>query len=139
MAELLRFISTNLMFLFDAGGYRIVDSRSGQPSGDGLVVVESEFLRLRFVRDRSQMHVDLQLRKCDGEDWFGLGVVRRWLLGDRPGFDHLDESSALFLRDNLERLEDEVSRGSGCNHALARLRDERAARADELFGRPVDG
>jgi hypothetical protein len=73
------------MFLFDSGRYRIVDSRSGRPSGDGMVVIESESVPPRFVRDRSEM---LAIQPCpdEGEDRFGIGVVRRWLLGDSPGF-----------------------------------------------------
>jgi hypothetical protein len=109
MTELLRFIATHLMFLFDSGRYRIVESRVGRPSGDGSVVIESESVRLRCVRDRSQMHVDIQPCLDEGDDWFGIGVVRRWLLGDSPGFDYLDESSVAFLHENLDRIEAEWS------------------------------
>lgn len=136
MAELLRFIATHLMFLFESGRYRIIDSRSGRPSGDGLVIVESDAVRLRFVRDRSEMHADIQPRSADGDEWFGIGVARRWLLGERPGFDHLDDSAVSFLREHLDRLEAEWSTVLGREVGLQRLRDERAARADELFGRP---
>ncbi len=137
MAELLRFIATHLMFLFDPGRYRIVDSRSGRPSGDGLVVIESDSVRVRFVRDRSQMHVDIQPCPDEGEDWFGIGVVRRWLLGESPGYDYLDESSVAFLRENLVRIEAEWSTRAGREVGMQRLRDERAARAEELFGKPA--
>jgi hypothetical protein len=136
MAELLRFIATQLMFLFDEGRYRIVDSRSGKPAGDGLVVVESEAVRLRFVRDRSRLSADIQPCVDGVDDWFGIGVARRWILGERPGYDHLDESSVAFLRDHLGRIETEWSTSSGRETGLHRMRAERSARADELFGKP---
>lgn len=136
MAELLRFVAAHLMFLLEPGRYRIVDSRSGQSPGDGLVIVESECVRLRFVRDRSEMHADIQPCLGDGDDWFGIGVARRWLLGERPGFDYLDDSAVIFLREYLNGLETEWSTAAGREAGLHRLREERAARADELFGRP---
>ena len=136
MAELLRFIAAHLIFLLESGGFRIVDSRAGTPPGDGLVVMSSDIVRLRFVHDRSQMHADIQPCLDEESDWFGLGVARRWLLGDRPGFDYLDESAVVFLQDNLERIEAEWSNPAGLEASLKRLREERAQRADELFGRP---
>lgn len=139
MAELLRFMATHLMFLFDSGKYRIVDSRSGRPAGDGLVVVESDSVRFRLVRDRSEMHLDIQPNPTDNGEWFGIGVVRRWLLGERPGYDYLDASTVSFLRDHLATIEAQWSDTAGREAGLRRLLEERAARADELFGKPPSG
>ena len=136
MAELLRFIASHLMFLFDSDRYRVIDSRSRGTSGDGFVVLESDSIRLRLVRDRSQMHLEIQPNPPDGEDWFGIGVARRWLLSERPGFDYLDESSVTFLRDHLGQLESELIGEGSRKRTLDRLRSERSARADEMFGRP---
>ncbi len=135
MTELLRFLASHLVFLFESGRYRIVDSKTRGRSGDALIILESDSLRLRLDRDRSQMSLDVQPNPPDGEDWFGIGVFRRWLLGERPGFDHLDESAAVFLRDYLEKIETELFSVDERSQTLDRLRAEREARADERFGK----
>ncbi len=124
------------MFLFESGGYRIVDSRARGTAGDALVVLESESLRLRLVRDRAEMSLDFQPNPPIDDDWIGVGVARRWLIDDRPGFDHLDESAVAFLREHLEDIEAGFARGAERGATLDQLRSVREERADELFGRP---
>lgn len=136
MTELLKFMASHLAFLFETGRYRIVDSRSGRPAGDALVVLESATVRLRLVHDRSQIHLDIQPNPCGSGDWYGIGVVRRWKAGDRPGLDDLDESSVAFLQRELDGIEAEWSTEQGRQAGTDRLNEEREARADELFGRP---
>ena len=138
MAELLIFMASHLAFLFETGKYRIVDSRSGRPAGDALVVLESANVRLRVVHDRSQLHLDIQPNPAGHGDWYGIGIARRWRAGDRPGLDDLDESSIAFLRQELDGIEKEWSTEGGRQAGLDRLNEEREARADELFGRPPE-
>ena len=136
MTELLRFMASYLTFLFETGKYRIVDSRSGRPAGDALVVLESPTVRLRLVHDRSQIHLDIQPNPPGPGGWYGIGVARRWKAGDRPGLDDLDESCVAFLRRELDGIEAEWSTEQGRQAGLDRLNEEQEARADELFGRP---
>lgn len=134
MDELLRFVASHLMFLFESRGYRIVDSRTRGAARDGLLVLEAESLRLRLVRDRTEMHLDFQPNPSVDDDWIGIGVARRWLIDDRPGFDHLDDSAVAFLREHLEDIE--AGFATQRDATFDQLRSEREARADELFGRP---
>ena len=136
MTELLRFMVSYLTFLFETGKYRIVDSRSGRPAGDALVVLESPTVRLRLVLDRSQIYLDIQPNPPGPGGWYGIGVARRWKAGDRPGLDDLDESCVAFLRRELDGIEAEWSTEQGRQAGLDRLNEEREVRADELFGRP---
>lgn len=136
MDELLRFMASNLMFLFESGRYRIVDSRARGTSEDALVVLESESLRLRLVRDRAEMHLDLQPNPPIDDEWIGMGVARRWLIDDRPGFDHLDELAVAFLREHLEDIESRFATGAERETTFDKLLSVREERADELFGRP---
>ena len=102
-------------------------------------MVESDSVRLRLVSDRSEMHLDVQPNPAEGDEWFGIGLVRRWLLGERPGYDHLDASTVSLLRDHLAAIEAEWSDSAGREAGLGRLSEERAARADDLFGKPPSG
>src|SRR5687768_16664773 len=61
MTQILAFIVTYMAYLWDGARFRLVDSEvTTANGGDALLIVESITVRLRFVRDRGQLFLDLQ-------------------------------------------------------------------------------
>ena len=77
MNLILAFIAAHMGYLWDGARYRITGSEvSTSNGGDALLLVESEELRLRFVRDRGQLFLDFQpsFSSPDGA-WFSIDLV----------------------------------------------------------------
>ena len=65
-------LAERLPWLFEDLGFRITYSDYSPASfGDSLVILDSDSIRLRFVRDRSQVMLDLAPR-AQSEVWFDL-------------------------------------------------------------------
>jgi hypothetical protein len=70
------------------------------------VTVASDALRLRFVRDRGQLMLDLQgPGPADAKDWYSVDLLRRLLTGQRQESAVLDATCAAFLREHLAEIE----------------------------------
>jgi hypothetical protein len=130
MTAILEFLVAHLAFLYAPGRYRFVDSGSVESFGNAYLDLESDAMRLRMIRDRSQLFLDFA--PLDGKDWFSLDVVRRLLTGERQESSELSPDYAAFLEREIGEIE-------------RRFRDERDAtvralkelervRAKELFG-----
>lgn len=135
MTLILSFIAAHMGFLWDGARYRITGSVVATSNGgDALLLVESEGLRLRFVRDRGQLFLDFQpsAAKLDGE-WFSIDLIRRLQTGQREESAELDESYASFVREHLPEIEHEFSPQEWPS-THAKLKKLKAKRAKELFG-----
>jgi hypothetical protein len=133
--ELLRFLVTRFGYLFEPGRYRFVDSTSGRSfGGDAMVLLESETLRLRFTRDRSQLLLEFQPIQGRKNEWFSPGLLRGLLLGDRGGSEVLSDEWASYLESALDELEVRLKNPATRDAAVAGLREQAKARAKELFG-----
>jgi hypothetical protein len=65
-------LAERLPWLFEDLGFQITYSDySPAQFGDSTVILDSDSLRLRFVRDRSQVMLHLAARS-EPEEWFGL-------------------------------------------------------------------
>ena len=65
-------LTERLPWLFEDLGFRMTYSEYDPANfGDSLVILDSDSLRLRFVRDRSQVTLDLAARSKP-EDWFSF-------------------------------------------------------------------
>lgn len=135
MASIIAFIAAHMGFLWDGDRYRITSSEVATSNGgDAVLVVESEELRLRIVRDRGQLFLDFQpsFSSFDG-DWFSVDLLRRLQTGKREQTAELDERYAAFVRDNLQEIERSFSETEWAG-TLTRLKKMKAKRAKELFG-----
>lgn len=105
MRELLTFLATYCSFLFKPSGYRIVDYEVSASFGNALLILESEAIRLRFTRDKSQLLMEFQPLGGRRSEWFSQGLLKG-LTGDRGGSEVLTPEWALFLvnRPGLWRL-----------------------------------
>lgn len=135
MASIIAFIAAHMGFLWDGARYRITSSEVATSNGgDAVLVVESEELRLRIVRDRGQLFLDFQpsFSSLDGE-WFSVDLLRRLQTGKREQTAELDERYAAFVQDNLQEIERSFSETEWPG-TLTRLKKLKAKRAKELFG-----
>jgi hypothetical protein len=133
--ELLRFLITRFGYLFEPDRYRFVDSNSDRSFGDDAVVLlESEILRLRFSRDRSQLLLEFQPIQGRKDEWFSPGLLRGLLTGERGGSEVLSDEWASYLEPALDELEVRLKNPATHDATIAGLREQAKARAKELFG-----
>ena len=140
MNEILQFILTYCSFLYAGerygyGRYRFVDSRVGASfGGDAYLVLESEAMRMQFVRDRGELTLYFQGTSPKARKrWFGLGVVRPLITGERVDSAVLNQSHAEFLSTHLEKIEALFTESNLAN-TIDALNGQERARAKELFG-----
>jgi hypothetical protein len=132
---ILEFIAAHMGFLWAGARYRITGSEvSTSNGGDALLLVESEELRLRFVRDRGQLFLDFQPSSSSANgEWFSIDLVRRLKTGQREETAELDEGYASFVHEHLQEIEHQFS-AEGWPATSATLKKLKAKRAKELFG-----
>jgi len=95
---LVKSIQERLPWLFSECGFRIVDhSFYPESFGNCIVTLESESLRLRFVRDRGIGQVELAARS-DPEKTYDLGFFLLTIQGERPDIGF--EGTAFLLKEN---------------------------------------
>ena len=76
--------------------------------GNAIVVLESELMRLRISRDRSQLLPDVQFVGSESKNWYGVHTVRTCFEGgESTGL--LDDGAINFLHTNLTTIEQRVS------------------------------
>jgi hypothetical protein len=95
---LVRQITERLPWLFSDYGFKIVDySYSPRSFGNCIVTLESETLRLRFVRDRGFCIAQLAAR-ADPEKLYDLGFLLLAIQGERPDIGF--EGTAFLIKGN---------------------------------------
>lgn len=135
MTEILLFIATHMGYLWRDARFRIAGSEVATSfGGDALLLVESQELRLRFVRDRAQLFLDIQPASLGAsDDWYSIDLVRRLFLGQPEDSAVLDPSYAEFLGESLDEVEARFA-GERWRETRAALKKLKAKRARELFG-----
>ena len=134
MTEILLFLVEYLAFLYAPDRYRFVDSRTSAGFGDAYLDLESDALRVRLVRDRSQLFMDFQSVGQHGDrDWYSIDIVRELVTGERQTTAELSADYAGFLEQHLDEIERRFSDEElpATVPALKALQDERAK---EMFG-----
>jgi hypothetical protein len=132
--------------LLDAHGFRLVsESHEPESFGDGLIVLQTEDLRLRFVRDRGQVYADVAPSGQIGDDWHQLQRVKEFLhRHDSPAADSdarravgIDELG-VWLKANYERVRTlfSVAAYPSARDALKKFEKEKA---EQMFGKFTPG
>ncbi len=116
MTEILEFLVRYCAFLWSKGRYRITESEAAASfGGDAYLIVSSDKLRMRFVRDRGQLFLDFQEFAAAGkEDWYSIDLLYRIVMGERRESSILNEEYAAFLREFLDKIESLFADGSVC-------------------------
>ena len=132
MNELLNFLISNFAFLYNDYDARFTDSRV--QGLNAMLVLEMSDLRLRFVRDRSQLFLDFQSNQQPQEDnWFSYDVVRQLITKEIVDSALLDEKKAKFVRDNIKVIAKAFSEKNKLATEKTLHKFEKA-RAKRLFG-----
>lgn len=133
-ADLLSAVEAQLVPAVEALGVSVVDHETSASFGNATVTLQSGELRLRVVRERSQVFVDFG-SAAKPHSWFDSAVVADHLgLGPNGGFHSSDTTSVLrgladFLRAFWGDLALRFSRErfSSTERDLLALRDARAS------------
>ena len=132
MSELLTYLITRLSFLYNDYGTRFVDSQVRGPHA--ALVLEAGPLRLRLLRDRSQVFVDFQSAENPSEDdWFSFDMIRQLLTGEVIDSAEMDDEKAKFINDYFEAIT-EAFRPTNRKETEKKLHEYEHARAERLFG-----
>jgi hypothetical protein len=132
--QILAYLDDHLPFLQAGGRYRITGSREGESFGDAYVDLASEEVRLRMVRDRGQLFLDLQPVHAGDGEWYSIDLIRRLLTGAAPRSSELDADYAAFIRDNFGAIEDLLTDREKWPETVAELKRLRRLRSKEMFG-----
>ncbi len=135
MNEILQFLIAHCSFLYESGRFKFVDSGTSTSfGGSGFLVLESDAIRLRFLRDRGQLLLDFQPGSRRGEhDWHSVDVVRKLVTGDPAVSGLLNEENAAFLRRHINEIEEKLS-GPNAKDSVEKLHELERKRAKKLFG-----
>jgi hypothetical protein len=136
MQDILEHLVRYWSFLWPSARYRITDSTvSTHFGGDAYLVVASEALRLRFVRDRGQLFLDTQPPWAGKTaEWYSSDLVYRLITGQRLASAELDEASVAFVRDHLTEIEALFSSKESFKMTKVELDKLKNLRAKETFG-----
>jgi hypothetical protein len=136
MQDLLEHLVRYWSFLWVSARYRITDSRtSTQFGGDAYLVVASDALRLRFVRDRGQLFLDLQPPWAGKTaEWYSVDLVYRLVTSRRRESAELDEDYVALVRDRLAEIESLFSNKESFEATKVELDKLKKTRTKEMFG-----
>ena len=107
MDDILKHIVRYWSFLWLGARYRIIDSMvSTHFGGDAYLVVASDSLRLRFVRDRGQLFLDLQPAWAAKQaEWYSSDLVHRLVVKKTLESAELSDRVVRFFSENLRDIE----------------------------------
>ncbi len=133
MNKLLEFLIENFSYLYNELECRFSDS---QVHGSNAVLVfEIDELRLRFVRDRSQIFADFQNKRRGAQNrWYSFGVVRQLVTDDVGGSEELDGDKALYIHQHFSEIRDLFSKVNA-SKTEKKLDEFEHARGERLFGK----
>jgi len=135
MDEILEFLLKHGSFLYKEKGCKFVDSRcSNSFGGDALLVLASDKIRFRLVRDRSQLFADFQeVDPLSDDEWFSIDIVRKHLTGELEYQSEMTPENAKFVRENFEEIES-LFDPTCLTVTRKQLHKLEAERAKKLFG-----
>ena len=135
MTQILQFLVAHCSFLWAGARFRIVDSLvATSQGGDAWLLVASDDVRLRFVRDRGQLFLDVQGTAQDDDAWFSLDLLWRLILHEPRDSAELDGDYAAFLQAHLAGIEGLFSDRAAWPTTRRELQRLKRVRAREMFG-----
>lgn len=133
LVEILLFVARFMGFLWRDARFRIAGSQvSVSNGGDSVLDIESSELRMRVVRDRGQLFLDIQ-PATQTKEWFSVDIVMRMITGIPRGSAELDEDCAVFLDVHLDEIRELFSPGNWTS-TMSALKKIEKQRSKDLFG-----
>lgn len=135
MDEILEFILRHCSFLYKEFECRFVDSRCSKSSGgDAFLILASDRVRFRIVRDRGQLFADFQEPTSnDDDEWFSIDIVRKHLTGESDYHSEMTLDNVGFLKNYFGEVEN-LFKPSSFADTRKQFHKLEAERARALFG-----
>jgi hypothetical protein len=134
MEEILRYLMKHCSFLYAPNQFRFDDSGSSESFENAFLVLEHEDLRLKFVKDRGQLFLDFQPTSSKRKkDWFSIDIVKQMVTGNIEPSAEMDTEKAMFLKNNLDEIEQLFSTAN-LENTIKKLKELERQRAKRLFG-----
>lgn len=136
MDMILRYLLEHVYFVFQEYKFKFVDSETTDYfGGNAYVVLSSGTICMTLVNDRGQLLLDFENVNFPAKRRaFSVDLVKTLITGDIPSSAVLDESYAVFLRDNfgdiIRAFSDEC-----IEETAAKLKELQKARAKRMFKR----
>ena len=134
MSDILEYLVRCCGFLWRDARFRIVDSEvTAVMGGDSWVLIASDAVQLRFVRDRGQLFLDLRPAGVPEKSWFSVDLLWRLLLDAKRESAELDTAYAALIAEHLDDIERRFAPDEwpATRKALKALANQRAK---EMFG-----
>jgi hypothetical protein len=134
MREILSYIVEYCSFLWD-GRYRFVESEvSPSFGGQASLLISSDALSLRFVRDRGQLFLDFQEpNPKNAKEWYSADLVRWIISGNDPGTSLLSPEFGEFLQAHFREIESRFGTVDIWPDVKNRLKEVRRLRDKKRF------
>jgi len=135
MDDILEFLVRYGSFLYKDMSCRFVDSQvSSSFGGDAFLILATDKVRFRLVRDRGQLFGDFQeVSAVPNDEWFSIDIVRKHLTGEPGYYSELNSENAVFLKEHFRSIEN-LFESSSLTETQKQLHKLEAERAKELFG-----
>jgi len=136
MDELLQFLLQHGSFLYKEYGCKFIDSRVSKSfGGDAYLILATDKVRFRMVRDRAQLFGDFQKPGSTAEDEaFSIDIIRMHITGEADYNTSLNTKNAMFVKDHFRNIENMFDSGSFLE-TRKQLNYLKAERAKKLFGK----
>ena len=103
MSELLTFLASHLMFLFQDYGAKFVNSDTS--GADGAVDLETKAMRMSLDCERGQISFDFQSKEeLPDNGWFSYHIIRGFITGEFTHNAMLDKEAAEFLEAHMPMI-----------------------------------
>jgi hypothetical protein len=126
MSPLQEQLRSHAPWLFEEPGLKVtLDSYDAKAFGNSIVVLQSENMTVRFVRDRGQIFAEFETSAEPGK-WLNLGFVLEAIHGTAPQPIFDLEGVVSLLRKNFTSIVEALGPGwLQTKHELERRRQER--------------
>jgi hypothetical protein len=118
-------------FLLDDHGCSLSETYDSSSFGDSLAILACDDFRIRFIRDRGQIFVDIG-PASKNDEWYDLNLVRATILRSPSDEVASIENLAIFLRDNYFAVKD-LFEGKNVRETEKALEELQQLRAQKMF------
>jgi len=134
MNSLNEYVELNFNLLLHKYRYLLFEElNSNSKRGNAYMIFSNNNIKLRFLRDRDQLFLDLLSLYDERNNWFSIGLIRNEILNEGDFLDLINEGNICFLNDKFELIES-MFKKSNIENTIKSLKIQEKLRAKKLFG-----
>lgn len=136
MEQILKYIISKCMFLFNNHNFKFIDSLA-TPSfgGSAYIVLTNGVINIRLIKDRDGLFLDFQSTTHRKKEWFSFEILGQLLTGNGKFNGKLDEYGTELLKGHFVEILNLFSSGVVLE-TIQKLKSLEAERAKKLFRNP---